>query len=42
MQVDEKKAAGKSEHSGKQFYFCSTSCKEKFDRNPDQYAKKSA
>ena len=42
MQVDEKKAAGKSEHNGKQFYFCSNSCKEKFDRNPDQYAKKSA
>lgn len=42
MQVDEKKAAGKSEHNGKQFYFCSSSCKEKFDRNPDQYAKKSA
>lgn len=42
MQVDEKKAAGESEHNGQQFYFCSAGCKEKFDRNPDQYAKKSA
>ena len=42
MQVDEKNAVGKSDHNGQQFYFCSLGCKEKFDRNPDQYAKKSA
>lgn len=40
MQVDEKNAAGKSEHNGQQFYFCS--CKEQFDRNPEQFAKKPA
>ena len=42
MQVDEKNAAGKSEHNGQQFYFCSPGCKQKFDRNPDEYARKSA
>ncbi|HWR16455.1 MAG TPA: YHS domain-containing protein [Terriglobales bacterium] len=42
MQVDEKNAAGKSDYNGQQFYFCSTDCKQKFDRNPEQYAKKSA
>jgi len=31
MKVDPKKAAGKSEFNGKNFYFCSNNCKEKFD-----------
>ncbi len=42
MQVDEKNAAGKSEYNGQQFSFCSLSCKQKFDNNPEQYARKSA
>ncbi|MGE5110399.1 MAG: YHS domain-containing protein [Acidobacteriaceae bacterium] len=42
MQIDEKEAAGKSEYNGKQYYFCAPECKEKFDRNPQQYAKKTA
>jgi len=39
MKVDETKAAGKSEYQGKKYYFCSSVCKMKFDRNPTQYAK---
>jgi Cu+-exporting ATPase len=39
MQVDRAKAAGTSEHNGKTYYFCSKSCKTKFDANPAQYAK---
>lgn len=39
MQVDPAKAAGKSEHSGKTYYFCSPVCKKKFDASPDQYTK---
>ena len=39
MQVDENKAAGKSEHKGKTYYFCAPVCKQKFDQNPGQYVK---
>lgn len=39
MQVDPKKAAGKSEYNGKTYYFCSNSCKVKFDSSPNQYTK---
>ena len=39
MQVDPTKAAGKSEHNGKTYYFCSRACKKKFDANPGQYAR---
>lgn len=40
MDVDEKTAAGKSEHEGRTFYFCSVICKKKFDQAPQQYAGK--
>ena len=39
MEVDEKKAPGKSEHQGKTYYFCSLGCKKEFDRNPAKYVK---
>ena len=39
MQVDENKAAVKSEYNGKTYYFCSPGCKTKFDQTPQQYAK---
>jgi YHS domain-containing protein len=39
MQVDPAKAAGTSQYNGKTYYFCSKSCKTKFDANPVQYAK---
>jgi YHS domain-containing protein len=39
MQVDESKAAGKSEYNGKTYYFCAAAWKRKFDENPGQYVK---
>jgi Cu+-exporting ATPase len=39
MQVDPAKAAGTSQYNGKTYYFCSKSCKTKFDANRVQYAK---
>lgn len=39
MQIDPAKAAGTSQYQGKTYYFCSNSCKAKFDANPSQYAK---
>jgi len=39
MEVNPKDAAGKSQHQGQTYYFCSEDCKEKFDQNPQQYAK---
>ena len=38
MQIDEKNAAGHSDHQGQTYYFCSKDCKTKFDQNPQQYA----
>ena len=40
MDVDPGKAAGQSIYGGQTFYFCATSCKAKFDANPDRYAKR--
>ena len=39
MQVDPAHAAGSSEHNGKAYYFCSSHCKQKFDRDPKQFVK---
>jgi len=39
MQVDENKAAGKSEYNGKTYYFCAPGCKRKFDAEPEKYLK---
>lgn len=38
MEVDEQRAAGRSQHEGQTYYFCSQGCKDKFDQNPRQYA----
>ena len=38
MTVDPKSAAGKLDHAGKTYYFCSSSCQQKFKANPSQYA----
>ncbi len=40
MNVDEKKAAGKSEYKGNTYYFCAVVCKKAFDSNPEKYLKK--
>jgi YHS domain-containing protein len=39
MQVEPATAAGVSERNGKKYYFCSKSCKAKFDANPGNYTK---
>jgi Cu+-exporting ATPase len=38
MQIDEQQTAGKSEYQGKTFNFCSPTCKQQFDQNPQRYA----
>ncbi len=40
MQVEENKAAAKSEYQGKTYYFCSPGCKTEFEKNPQKYASK--
>ena len=42
MDVETSTAAGRTEHNGVQYYFCSLTCKGKFDLNPEQYAGKAA
>ena len=37
MTVDAAKAAGTSEHDGKSYYFCSKSCKAKFEVDPGRF-----
>jgi Cu+-exporting ATPase len=37
MEVDERSAAATSEYAGDTYYFCSRDCKERFDRDPEQY-----
>lgn len=38
MMVDEKTSKLKSEHEGEIFYFCSSSCKSAFDKDPYKFA----
>ncbi len=40
MDVEEAKAAGKSEYKGQTYHFCSDGCKTSFDKEPDKYAGK--
>lgn len=40
MDVEEAKAAGKSEYKGDTYYFCSNGCKTSFDKEPEKYAGK--
>ncbi|QNN21848.1 heavy metal translocating P-type ATPase [Planctomycetales bacterium ZRK34] len=37
MQVDPDRAAGHVEHEGRDYYFCSTGCKNKFEADPAKY-----
>ena len=39
MEVDPAKAAASSEYKAKTYYFCSKSCKTKFEANPAQFVK---
>jgi YHS domain-containing protein len=38
MDVDTNNAKAKSQHKGETYYFCGTECKEKFHKEPAQYA----
>jgi Cu+-exporting ATPase len=38
MEVDPKKAAGKSEYKEHTYCFCSPGCKKAFDKAPEKYA----
>ncbi len=40
MTVEPASAAGKSEHSGESYYFCSSGCQQKFDAEPAKYLAK--
>ena len=42
MDVEAATAAGRTQHKGQTYYFCSSNCKAKFDINPEQYLGKSA
>ena len=37
MMVDPQKAAGKVEHAGKTYHFCSTQCVERFTKEPEKF-----
>ncbi|MDA8239331.1 MAG: heavy metal translocating P-type ATPase [Nitrospiraceae bacterium] len=37
MQIEDKEAAGTSTYKGETYYFCSTSCRDKFVRNPGAF-----
>lgn len=37
MTIDASKAAGKSTHGSQTYFFCSASCKGKFDADPHTY-----
>lgn len=37
MNVDEKTAVGTASHKGKTYYFCSSSCKARFEKEPEKY-----
>ena len=38
MGVDPAKAAAASVHAGRTYYFCSTACRDKFEKDPARYA----
>jgi len=37
MMVEPQKSAGKAEHDGKTYYFCSPRCKERFEKEPEKF-----
>ncbi|HEY1462307.1 MAG TPA: YHS domain-containing protein [Terriglobales bacterium] len=42
MQVDENNSEFQSQYDGKQYSFCSEDCKNKFEQNPQQFARGAA
>ncbi len=39
MEVDEKKAKYVTEYGGKKYFFCSAGCRERFEKNPEDFLK---
>ncbi len=39
MTVDEEKAPARTGYKGETYYFCSSACKEKFEKEPTRYVK---
>ncbi|MEK7616220.1 MAG: YHS domain-containing protein [Patescibacteria group bacterium] len=37
MEIDPAEAKHASDYKGETYYFCSASCKEHFDNNPEKY-----
>jgi len=37
MEVDEQRAARKSEYEGRSYYFCSPGCQQRFESEPARY-----
>lgn len=42
MQINDQQASETSEYQGKTFNFCSPTCKQQFDQNPQRYTSKEA
>ena len=42
MEVDTETATDKSEYNGQTYYFCSSSCKQEFDEDPQKFVGKSS
>ena len=42
MEIDEQSAAGRSQYEGQSYYFCTQSCKDEFEQNPQQYVNQGA
>lgn len=38
MMIEESEAGATAEYKGKTYFFCSKTCKEKFELNPEEYA----
>lgn len=37
MRIDPEKTEHRSEYKGRDYYFCSSSCKTQFDSDPEQF-----
>ena len=42
MEIDEQSAAGRAQYDGQTYYFCTQSCKDEFEQNPQRYVKQGA
>ena len=40
MEIEKEKSVANKEYEGKTYYFCSASCRDKFNASPQDYARK--